>query len=287
MRKWWKDVLSLKARSPAKRNVQHRSLRFENLEERRLLTVTLTPVQPLFIQDGPAPITNPNSNTNTELAKSSVGAVQAIVADTGIDSSGNTVFVGTVNGGVWVTKNYTGTGSGPTWTPITDQDILIPTTSGTPAPTSGTPGSGFGPVITPLPTAPATTPPPEAGGSLSISALAVNNSTTLPNGTQGQALVAANGNYSDVGLNNTGIAGGGLNGVWEDLNPASASANSTWYQVAGIPTGKNYAAVAVGSDSTLSGTNTEYIMAAANGGAQYFTPLTIVTNTVGGCTSRR
>lgn len=266
MRKWWKDVLRPKTRDQAKRALTRRTLRFENLEDRRMLTTALTPVQPLFIQSGPSPITNPAATSTNGIPKSTIGAVQTVAVDTVLQSSGNLVFAGTVNGGIWETTTYTSTSNGPTWTDITDQDDIITTTSGTAAGTTATATSGL-------------------NGSDSISAMIVDSSQTLPGGlTAGSALVAATGNYSDVGLNGTGPAGGSLTGVWEDLSVSASTINSnpTWYEVAGIPTGKNYAAVAAGTDSTLSGTATEYIMAANNGGAQYFTPLTLVTNTVGG-----
>jgi hypothetical protein len=257
MRKWWKNALNRKPRPKPRYNVRH-VLGFESLEDRRLLTTALTPVQPVFVQEGPAPIVNQAATTSNGLVKSTVGSVQAIGVDSPADSSGNTVFVGAVNGGVWKTTNYGSTGAGPTWTPITDQDNIVTTNGGTATASSG------------------------LNGSLSISALAVDKSTTLPGGlAAGSALVAATGHYSDVGLNGTGPAGGPLTGVWEDLSANTSTLNPTWYQVVGIPTGKNYAAVAVGSDSS-SGTLTQYIFAADNGTANYFTPLTLVTNTVGG-----
>ncbi|HEY5314343.1 MAG TPA: hypothetical protein VIK18_17550, partial [Pirellulales bacterium] len=264
MRKWWKDALRRKPRPSATRRTNSRVLGFENLEDRRMLTSALTPVQPVFVQEGPAPITNPASTATNDIPRSTSGSVQAVAIDTALNSSGGMVFIGAVNGGIWETTNYTNTSSGPTWVPITDQDNIILTTSGTAAPaaTTATPTSGL-------------------DAAMAISALAVDTSTTLPGGlAPGSTLVAATGVYSDVGLNGTGVTGV-ISGVWEDLTVGTTvTTNPVWYEVAGIPT-KNYAAVAVGSDSTLSGTVTQYIMAADNGGAQYFTPLTLVTNTVG------
>ncbi len=71
---------------------------------------------PAWVEEGPGPIINgqveglPNNPV--------VGAMNAIVTS---PSSADIVFVGTVNGGVWMTSNATA--ATPTWTPLTDQQL--------------------------------------------------------------------------------------------------------------------------------------------------------------------
>ena len=62
-----------------------------------------------WVEQGPAP----------ELANGAPwsGAINAIAIDPS-DPSGNTVYVGAVNGGIWKTTNATA--AAPTWTPLTD-----------------------------------------------------------------------------------------------------------------------------------------------------------------------
>src|SRR5215471_8997875 len=69
---------------------------------------------PAWVEQGPGPILNGQDEglTNNPVA----GAINAIVPITA-----DTVFVGTVNGGVWKTSNATA--ATPTWTPLTDTQL--------------------------------------------------------------------------------------------------------------------------------------------------------------------
>jgi photosystem II stability/assembly factor-like uncharacterized protein len=70
-----------------------------------------------FVANGPAGITGGNSY-GADGSGRVTGAVQAIVAH---PTDANTVWIGTVNGGVWKSTNATALDpSGPTWTPLTD-----------------------------------------------------------------------------------------------------------------------------------------------------------------------
>ena len=71
------------------------------LEDRTLPSVTLTGV-PNFIPQGPGPIVSGQTEglTNNPVT----GAVNAIAPD---PSNANRVFIGTVNGGIWMTNNAT------------------------------------------------------------------------------------------------------------------------------------------------------------------------------------
>jgi hypothetical protein len=84
-----------------------------------LTCISAGPASSAWVEQGPGPILNgqsegiPNSNPVS-------GAVNAIAVDPS-DSSGNTVYVGTVNGGVWKTASFLA--ASPTWTPLTDQAL--------------------------------------------------------------------------------------------------------------------------------------------------------------------
>ncbi|HZV08002.1 MAG TPA: hypothetical protein VE999_23160 [Gemmataceae bacterium] len=84
------------------------SLTIERLEDR--LALSSTPWNPI----GPAPIVG-----NTSDGGVVTGRVTAIAADPNPgDTAGNTVYIGTAGGGVWMGQNIH-SGS-PTWTPLTD-----------------------------------------------------------------------------------------------------------------------------------------------------------------------
>src|SRR5689334_9255891 len=69
---------------------------------------------------GPAPTLGGQVEGMTAQNSPVDGAVKSLVVAPN-DSSGNTVYVGTVNGGVWKTTNFlTASPNGPTWTPLTD-----------------------------------------------------------------------------------------------------------------------------------------------------------------------
>ncbi len=95
---------------------QRRRLGFEALEDRCLLSITLTGGQVLWEEQGPGTITGGQVEGLAGNAVS--GAIQAIV--THPDEPG-TVYVGTVNGGVWKTENATS--PNPHWEPLTDQNL--------------------------------------------------------------------------------------------------------------------------------------------------------------------
>ena len=83
--------------------------RLEILEDRTLLAVTLTGV-PSYEPQGPAPIVGGQSDVPGHAA---AGAINAIL------QSGTSLFVGTVNGGVWRTDDPDA--ASPHWIPLTDQ----------------------------------------------------------------------------------------------------------------------------------------------------------------------
>ena len=89
-----------------------RSLAFEPLEERALLAIMLAG-DATWISQGQGPVTGgqvilPPSN---QVA----GAIQAIAPH---PSDANTMFVATVNGGIW--RTVTATAANPSWAPLTD-----------------------------------------------------------------------------------------------------------------------------------------------------------------------
>ena len=92
-----------------------------------------------FLEQGPAPSTGPfcvigtgdappqgitcpvNPDQNPSLYGTNIGAVQAVAPDP-FDS--NTIYVGAVNGGVWVTRD-----GGANWTHLTDNEVSLSITS--------------------------------------------------------------------------------------------------------------------------------------------------------------
>lgn len=111
----WPRLISLAFRSRTSstsgrsRKTGHLSLTLEHLEERIVLSST-----PSWTAIGPAPITGNTSDGGTV-----TGRVTATAADPNpSDTNGNTVYIGTAGGGVWMGQNiHSGT---PTWTPLTD-----------------------------------------------------------------------------------------------------------------------------------------------------------------------
>jgi autotransporter-associated beta strand protein len=88
--------------------------RLEQLEERALPSITL-PNIPTWVDQGPGP-----SDADVFNAISG-GPVSAAIEAVAVNpNQPGTVFVGTVNGGIWRTTNAT-PGTTPTWTPLTDQ----------------------------------------------------------------------------------------------------------------------------------------------------------------------
>jgi hypothetical protein len=88
-------------------------LTIERLEPRIVYSVTFAGV-PAWVDQGPAPI---NSGQVVAPVNNAVaGAIEAIAVDP-VDPT-NTVFVGTVAGGVWRTSNFAN--ATPTWVPLSD-----------------------------------------------------------------------------------------------------------------------------------------------------------------------
>ncbi len=87
--------------------------RIEALESRIVYSITFSGV-PAWVEQGPQPI---NSGQVVAPVNNAVaGAIEAIVVDPGDPT--NTVFVGTVAGGVWRTENFSN--ATPTWVPLSD-----------------------------------------------------------------------------------------------------------------------------------------------------------------------
>ena len=99
--------------------IHTRWARFETLECRRLLTVSLTGA-PTWAVQGPGPINNGNtvvlpSGQNNQQA----AAVESIAVN---PNNASQIIIGTANGGVWRTTNASAsTPTAITWTPLTDQ----------------------------------------------------------------------------------------------------------------------------------------------------------------------
>src|ERR1700731_223740 len=73
---------------------------------------------PPWVEQGPGPILNGANTEGMPGPNPVAGAINAIAPS---PSSADTVFVGTVNGGVWKTSNATA--ASPTWTPLTDTQL--------------------------------------------------------------------------------------------------------------------------------------------------------------------
>src|SRR5438876_5790325 len=87
-------------------------LSVEPLEDRTLMTITLTGV-PTWVEQGPGPLINGQVEGITDAPVA--GAIQAIAVH---PTQANTVFVGSVNGGIWRTTNANA--ASPNWTPLID-----------------------------------------------------------------------------------------------------------------------------------------------------------------------
>ena len=90
----------------------------EQLEDRLTPSTTLSNT-PNWIDVGPNNITGGQTTkvTGTATNSSVIGAVQAVTPDL-TDLTGNTLYAGGVNGGVWKTTNALA--ASPTWVPLTD-----------------------------------------------------------------------------------------------------------------------------------------------------------------------
>ena len=102
--------------NPARRHRKPRGLRMEQFEERTLMSISdWVPQGPAPIYDGETTNVGPIYATTGTYGNQVIGAIKAVVAD---PQDEKTLFVGTVNGGIWKTRN--GTDPSPTWTPLTD-----------------------------------------------------------------------------------------------------------------------------------------------------------------------
>ena len=92
---------------------------FEYLEDRTLLSVSGIPD---WISAGPAPELNGQTSGLTAQRNPVSGAINAIAAAPG---DAQTIYVASVNGGIWVTHNALAPldpfGANPTWKPLTDR----------------------------------------------------------------------------------------------------------------------------------------------------------------------
>ncbi|MEX0676640.1 MAG: ubiquitin-activating E1 FCCH domain-containing protein [Pirellulales bacterium] len=102
-------------------------MRFEVLEDRSLLSITLTGV-PNWIEQGPRPIIEAQLNAlpNSPAA----GAIQSIAVNPNIvdpaHPNNHQIYVGAVNGGVWRTDNFDPANPTATaWRPLTDQQASL------------------------------------------------------------------------------------------------------------------------------------------------------------------
>lgn len=95
--------------------------RLEQLEDRTLPTARiLVSGIPDWVEQGPGPIHGGQVVGMAPQNNPVVGAVEAIAVH---PSDPNIIYIGAVNGGVWKTTNAATapSGTGPTWTPLTDQ----------------------------------------------------------------------------------------------------------------------------------------------------------------------
>jgi hypothetical protein len=93
------------------RRVSRRPLHVERLEERLQPSST-------WVEQGPGPFLGSSSPSLPGQNDPAAGAVEAIAVD---PTDAAVVYLGTVNGGVWKTTNYTS--SNPTWAPLTDTQL--------------------------------------------------------------------------------------------------------------------------------------------------------------------
>ena len=119
---WLPAALLSSARPSARharraRTHQQSRLRVENVESRVLLA------NPVWTAEGPGPIDG-GGGTLGIANNPSVGAIRSIVVD---PSNPNTVYVATVNGGIW--KSTNATNASPTWTAETDAMPSLSTSS--------------------------------------------------------------------------------------------------------------------------------------------------------------
>ncbi len=101
------------ANSKSRRSASRSFLRFEQLEVRSLLAVSIIGT-PSWAEQGPGPITNGNNVLGIP-NKPQAGAIDAVAVD---PLNRNHVFAATVDGGIWRTSNFQA--ADPLWSPLTD-----------------------------------------------------------------------------------------------------------------------------------------------------------------------
>ncbi|MEX0676450.1 MAG: ubiquitin-activating E1 FCCH domain-containing protein [Pirellulales bacterium] len=102
-------------------------MRFEVLEDRSLLSITLTGV-PNWFEQGPRPIIEAQLNALPN--DPAAGAIQSIAVNPNIvdpdHPNNHQIYVGAVNGGVWRTDNFDPANPTATaWRPLTDQQASL------------------------------------------------------------------------------------------------------------------------------------------------------------------
>ena len=113
----------MSAKKPIKR-LPRRSLRFETLEDRKLLAVTSLLGLPVWTEQGPSQIRDGQVVGLAAQNNPVAGAIEAIAAHpTNVDI----VYIAAANGGIWKTTNATS--ASPNWTPLTDQYPSLAVTS--------------------------------------------------------------------------------------------------------------------------------------------------------------
>ncbi len=110
MRSLWSRISS-SSRSGRSSRLDGRRLSPELLEDRRVLAT--------FVPMGPSPLIN-GGTESVAPSNSVTGGIQSVVAH---PADADTLYVGTVNGGIWRTTNATS--SIPTWTPLTDSQSSL------------------------------------------------------------------------------------------------------------------------------------------------------------------
>src|SRR5437667_3792996 len=94
----------------------------EQLEGRLMLAGVIDLAGPKWFDQGPGPVALP-SDPNKPVIADQVGAVKAIASP---PNDASVVFLGTVNGGVWVSRNANNSSGPPAWEWLTGPDFTGP-----------------------------------------------------------------------------------------------------------------------------------------------------------------
>jgi hypothetical protein len=106
-----------RVRRVSRGEIRHRALSVEVIEPRLLLA------SPTWTPEGPGPINNGGGNLGIPNSPS-IGAIRSIVVD---PTNANTVYVASINGGIWKTTDAQD--ANPIWTPLTDNMPSLSTSS--------------------------------------------------------------------------------------------------------------------------------------------------------------